>query len=156
MKRKKNYSQIMIINKLLIKMSEEKSFGECDKCEFHKYIDLGLTSCICSILVDNGNCPICMFYGDNCKCVIECHFESKEIEMSMKCPISYNLFIDPVICTDGHTYERYFIENWLNTSNKSPMTGEFLYSKELYPNHLVKSILQNCKKTYNNKKCTSE
>lgn len=126
----------------------EYPFGECNKCEFHKYIDEGLTSCICKDLIEQGNCPNCLFYGDYCKCIVEYHFYSKEIEESVKCPISYNVFIDPVVCSDGHTYERSFIENWLYDNNKSPMTGDILSSKELYPNHLIRSLIKNCKKTY--------
>ena len=138
-------------------MAQEKNMiplantEKCDKCEFHKYIDEGLTCCICQDLIDNGNCPNCLFYGDYCKCSVEYHFDSKETETYMKCPISYNVFIDPVVCSDGHTYERYFIENWLYLSNKSPMTGKELYSKELYTNQLIKSFIKNCKKTYTSK-----
>lgn len=39
------------------------------------------------------------------------------------CPISTCLFIDPVMTTDGHTYERSCIEEWLTQNNTSPNTN---------------------------------
>jgi hypothetical protein len=105
-------------------------------------------SCFCDILIINGNCENCLKWGDYCKCKIEYKFNSEEVMKALTCPISYNVFIDPVICSDGHTYERKYIEDWLEISNKSPMTGEIIFSRHLYPNHLVKSMLKNCKKSY--------
>ena len=43
---------------------------------------------------------------------------------------------------DGHTYERSAIEQWLETHNTSPTTGLELVSKQLIPNHNLRSLIQ--------------
>ena len=40
------------------------------------------------------------------------------------CPITHEVFDDPVIYADGHTYSRCAIQTWLRRSEASPMTGE--------------------------------
>ena len=50
------------------------------------------------------------------------------------------LMIDPVITTDGLTYERAAIEEWLATHDTSPLTGEKLESKVLVPNVTVRGM----------------
>jgi hypothetical protein len=52
--------------------------------------------------------------------------------------ISMELFIDPVITSDGFTYEREYIEAWLLEHDTSPSTNELLENKKLVPNHVVK------------------
>lgn len=42
----------------------------------------------------------------------------------------------------GHTYERAAIARWLNSSNKSPMTGMILTHKELVTNYGLMSSVQ--------------
>lgn len=127
----------------------------CNKCEVifnespetRQYFG---NSCFCDLLISHGNCPNCLYADGYCKCIVEYKFDSDEMKTDFTCPISYNVFIDPVVCADGYTYERKYIEDWLEISNKSPMTGEIIFSSELYPNYLVKSMLKNCKKIYNN------
>ena len=50
--------------------------------------------------------------------------------------------IDPVIDALGNTYERAAIERWLRGHNTSPLTGAVLPHKELTPNIVLKSIIQ--------------
>ena len=38
------------------------------------------------------------------------------------CPITNEIFIDPVIAEDGHTYERKAITDWLQKNSISPLT----------------------------------
>ena len=40
------------------------------------------------------------------------------------CPITKELPVDPVLAADGKIYERAKIEEWLATSDTSPVTGE--------------------------------
>ena len=47
------------------------------------------------------------------------------------CPICHEIMVDPVICADGYSYERYNIESWMVDNNKSPMTNMILDDKEL-------------------------
>lgn len=60
------------------------------------------------------------------------------------CPITGDIMEFPVVASDGHTYERSAIENWLFKQNKdtSPMTNEKLKSKELTPSHTLKSMIR--------------
>jgi pSer/pThr/pTyr-binding forkhead associated (FHA) protein len=40
------------------------------------------------------------------------------------CPITYEVFRDPVVADDGFTYERTSIEKWLRSNSTSPKTGK--------------------------------
>ncbi len=48
---------------------------------------------------------------------------------------------DPVVCSDGHTYERAAIERWLSSHATSPKTNAPLPTKALLPNHALKGVL---------------
>jgi hypothetical protein len=48
------------------------------------------------------------------------------------------LMIDPVVASDGFTYERESIEQWMTSHDASPTTGQPLEHKMLIPNHLVR------------------
>jgi TPR repeat protein len=50
------------------------------------------------------------------------------------CSITYCRMVDPVFTTDGHSYERSAIEEWLKNKSTSPKTGLPLDSKALLPN----------------------
>ncbi|KAL0477721.1 hypothetical protein AKO1_005234 [Acrasis kona] len=52
----------------------------------------------------------------------------------MLCPITLDLMEDPVVTSDGHTYDRSAIESWLKRSITSPSTNINLKSKMIYPN----------------------
>merc|ERR1712098_720290 len=67
-------------------------------------------------------------------------------ELELKCPITHEYFTDPVTTADGHTYERDAIKQWLALGNRtSPNTNARLKTKDLRPNHLVKSIVNTLK-----------
>jgi len=63
------------------------------------------------------------------------------------CPITRDLMTDPVICSDGHTYERYAIEEWLRSSSRSPKTNQRLASRELIPNHAMRNTIEGMEET---------
>lgn len=48
---------------------------------------------------------------------------------------------DPVLCTDGHTYERAAITAWLAERGTSPKTGLPVEDRNLLPNHSLRSII---------------
>ena len=62
----------------------------------------------------------------------------------LECPITNELMIDPVMCTDGHSYERQAILDWFaeQRSNRqlltSPLTNVPLESDTLFPNFALK------------------
>eukprot|EP00927_Polykrikos_kofoidii_P025777 TRINITY_DN230_c0_g1_i1.p1 TRINITY_DN230_c0_g1~~TRINITY_DN230_c0_g1_i1.p1 ORF type:complete len:792 (+),score=108.52 TRINITY_DN230_c0_g1_i1:116-2377(+) len=61
---------------------------------------------------------------------------------SFYCPISRQCMHDPVILTDGHTYERQHIMKWLRNNSSSPFTGMTLESKVLIPNHTLRNAIE--------------
>ena len=64
-----------------------------------------------------------------------------------RCPITHELMNDPVICSDGHTYERAAIERWLRSHGSSPKTNAPLPNRTVLPNHNLRGIIE----TYKNK-----
>lgn len=58
------------------------------------------------------------------------------------CPITCQMFEDPVVCTDGFTYEREAIRAWLLTNDVSPMTGARLVSRLLMPNVTLRTLVR--------------
>jgi len=56
------------------------------------------------------------------------------------CPISKQIFCNPVIASDGHTYEKESLEKWLSTKNTSPMTREPL-KREYSDSDLIKKFV---------------
>jgi serine/threonine protein kinase len=60
---------------------------------------------------------------------------------SLICPITLELFRNPVLAQDGHTYEREAIENWIRTNGTSPLTRQQLSLEHLYPNIIVKQLV---------------
>ena len=56
-------------------------------------------------------------------------------------PVAKTLLVDPVIASDGHTYERATIVQWLATHSTSPMTGEHMRDKSVFPNHTLRSLI---------------
>ena len=48
---------------------------------------------------------------------------------SFLCPVSQELMRDPVVCADGHSYERRHIVHWLEDHSTSPVSGAKLDQK---------------------------
>eukprot|EP00210_Caulerpa_lentillifera_P006929 g6625.t1 len=57
------------------------------------------------------------------------------------CPITFDVMRDPVIATDGHTYERKAIERWLRQKKESPITRQPISSSVLIPNLAIKNLV---------------
>jgi hypothetical protein len=49
-------------------------------------------------------------------------FSRVSIDNFIECPITKHVMDDPVLCDDGHCYERVAIQRWLQTSQLSPVT----------------------------------
>lgn len=55
------------------------------------------------------------------------------------CPLTHEVFRDPVILTDGYTYEEDAIRKWLTSNATSPMTNEDLGPEpRLVPNRSMR------------------
>ena len=52
------------------------------------------------------------------------------------------LMYAPVVTSDGFTYEREAIEEWLQSHQTSPLTGAPLDASFLVPNMLARSMVQ--------------
>lgn len=59
-----------------------------------------------------------------------------------RCPLCLELMLDPVCTADGQTYERSYIEAWLNGHDVSPLTNETLAHKHLTPNLALKQLIK--------------
>jgi hypothetical protein len=60
---------------------------------------------------------------------------------SFLCPITREIMLDPVSCTDGHSYERGGIERWLGSHNTSPVTNATLTDTSITPNHALRNSI---------------
>ncbi|KAK8652688.1 hypothetical protein V6N13_126714 [Hibiscus sabdariffa] len=60
-----------------------------------------------------------------------------------RCPISLDLFTDPVTLCTGQTYDRSNIEKWLAAGNLTcPVTMQKLHDPSLVPNHNLRHLIQ--------------
>ena len=59
-----------------------------------------------------------------------------------RCPISMELMKDPVVCEDGHSYDRESIVGWLERSQTSPMTRQPISRAALRPNLALKASIK--------------
>lgn len=64
----------------------------------------------------------------------------------LMCPITHEIFVDPVTTVLGHTYERTTIENWFKTHHTDPLTMEKVSSKYLVPNRAIKNAAEDFNK----------
>ena len=76
--------------------------------------------------------------------LVECESRErqKEVPREFLCSISYEIMEDPVVCADGHTYDRSHIEKWLQNNDTSPLTGLILPDTSLKPNHALRSLIE--------------
>ena len=59
------------------------------------------------------------------------------------CPITRELFTDPVVASDGHTYEQSAISQWLESHRTSPLTRTLLSTTDLLrPNFALRTALE--------------
>jgi len=57
------------------------------------------------------------------------------------CPITHELMNDPVCTSDGYTYERKAIEEWLMKKQTSPILNSSIKGTQLYPNKILKMLI---------------
>ncbi|XP_020680545.1 U-box domain-containing protein 11 [Dendrobium catenatum] len=68
--------------------------------------------------------------------------DSPVIPEDFLCPISLELMRDPVIVSTGQTYERSFIQRWINCGNRTcPKTQQKLQNLTLTPNYILRSLI---------------
>lgn len=69
-------------------------------------------------------------------------------EKDIMCPITCEIFHDPVVAKDGFTYERIAIKSWFENHNRSPMTNKKLKNKAVYPNLFIKEAIERMRNTH--------
>ena len=62
-----------------------------------------------------------------------------------KCPIGMDIFSDPVIASDGYTYERENIMKWLEKNSHSPMTRQPMALGNLVTNYALRDAIDRWK-----------
>ena len=67
---------------------------------------------------------------------------SEEVPKEFLCPINLTIMKDPVIMSDGQTYEREAIEKHLKISPLSPITKKPLNMKDAKTNYALKSMIE--------------
>ncbi|KAJ6796812.1 U-box domain-containing protein 10-like [Iris pallida] len=64
------------------------------------------------------------------------------IPEDFRCPISLELMRDPVIVSTGQTYERSFIQRWIDCGHRTcPKTQQKLQNLTLTPNYVLRSLI---------------
>ncbi|KAM5153355.1 WD repeat, SAM and U-box domain-containing protein 1 isoform 3-T6 [Mantella aurantiaca] len=66
---------------------------------------------------------------------------SSNVPEEFLCPITWEIMKNPVIASDGYSYERRAIESWISTRRTSPMTNLPLENLLLTPNRTLKMAL---------------
>ncbi|XP_074591102.1 U-box domain-containing protein 10 [Curcuma longa] len=68
--------------------------------------------------------------------------QSLQIPEDFRCPISLELMKDPVIVSTGQTYERIYIQKWIDCGHKTcPKTQQKLQNLTLTPNYVLRSLI---------------
>mmetsp|Transcript_53656 Transcript_53656/g.116997 ORF Transcript_53656/g.116997 Transcript_53656/m.116997 type:complete len:406 (+) Transcript_53656:470-1687(+) len=57
------------------------------------------------------------------------------------CPITQEIMEDPVVCADGHSYERSAITQWLLARETSPCTNTPLAHRNVVPNYALRNLI---------------
>jgi hypothetical protein len=66
---------------------------------------------------------------------------NEQVMKNLTCSLTHKIFVDPVIATDGQTYERAAILEWINLYDCSPTTGAKM-DKTFRDNTEIKNIIQ--------------
>lgn len=73
---------------------------------------------------------------------IKIRLKGKKLRDEFLCPITLELYRDPVVASDGHTYERSALERWFKTNSKSPRTGQVMVDQQMTLNINLKKLIQ--------------
>ena len=67
--------------------------------------------------------------------------QTSHLPRSIYCPITNMPMCDPVMLTDGFSYERDAIVQWFQYRVTSPFTGRPISNKTLVPNHALRGTI---------------
>jgi len=66
----------------------------------------------------------------------------ERLKSHLTCPITQEVFQEPVVAEDGQTYEKGAIVNWLQQNLTSPLTRQTMITRTLAPNYVVRSLIK--------------
>lgn len=94
-----------------------------------------------------------VYFLDNFQVTKEKYDANKKIKklkipQDFLCPISYEIMMDPVITSNGSTYDRKNIVKWLSYKRSDPITGQEI-SSFLISNNILKKIIYDFLETKN-------
>ncbi len=61
---------------------------------------------------------------------------------TMSCPLSMDLFKDPVVSKFGHSFERVYIVKWLETADYCPFINAKMTSTDLVSNYALADVVE--------------
>jgi hypothetical protein len=64
----------------------------------------------------------------------------RKIKRRLECPITQEIFTDPLFSVYGQTYENSAIGEWLDKHHTCPTTRQSMTKFQLFPNRVVKDI----------------
>lgn len=68
---------------------------------------------------------------------------NNNIPTEFLCPITQSIMTDPVMCSDGYTYERVAIMQWLSNHNTSPITRTVINPNAIVTNRNLRDSITN-------------
>lgn len=68
--------------------------------------------------------------------------DDSDLPEGFKCPLSFEVMVDPVVDPEGNSYERSHIEAWLAKSETSPITRSKLTVAQLAPNRALREAIE--------------
>ena len=66
--------------------------------------------------------------------------QDNEVSVPLCCPITHQLFKDPVVSRFGHSFEREDIETWLLKKSTCPVTNQSMTIADLSPNRALADV----------------
>jgi len=66
-----------------------------------------------------------------------------DIYSQLCCPISHHIFLQPVVASDGHVYEKQLIERWHKENKSSPLIPDIMLSDNFQDCLFVKTLVNN-------------
>lgn len=77
-----------------------------------------------------------------CSAALQQAFDGGTAPKEFICPLTHQLFEQPVVAADGHTYEAEFIDAWLARHSTSPACGAAIAHSETVPNYTLRSLME--------------
>ena len=75
-----------------------------------------------------------------------------QIDEELSCPISRDIFKDPVTCSSGHTFERDSIKSWFQQFGNTCPKSRMVITNYIVPNYALRTVLENFVEKYENQK----